>query len=212
MALLLASACTTPLGGRTDAGLSGFDSGPLLVDAFTPSSDAASIDAPVDAGSAPVDAAAVDAAASCTPTRTSCNMALECGAIPNGCPRGAFACVACSGGETYCATLAAPRWRGRVSACVSSVSAANPGYFDATMSCSTGTAFVVPSMAAAYVHDVATCADGSGALAIVDPNAPQNEIRVRGTDDDIADNYSVRLYGSGCSTARYTSSCTPSLF
>jgi len=176
----------------------------------------ASLDAPAtadaghDASAAPDAFVSVDAWA-CTPTRTTCNHALECGAIPDGCPGGTYDCGACSGGEAWCATLAAPRWRSRVNACVSSVATAHPEFFD-TMACSTGTQHLIASMAGAWVAAIAACADGSGAHAIVDPNAPDNEIRVRGTDDDVADNYSVRLYGSGCSSSRYTSSCTPSFF
>jgi hypothetical protein len=183
--------------------------------------DASSTDATLDTAStndagaaidafAPRDAAIVDAP-TCTPTRTSCNMNLECGAIPNGCPGGSYDCGTCSGGETWCATLAMPRWRSRVASCVSSVAAAHPEFFD-TMSCSTGMQHVIATMTGAWVSAVASCVNGNGALAIVDGNAPDNEIRVRGTDDDVADNYSVRLYGSGCTSSRYTSSCTPSFF
>lgn len=169
-------------------------------------------DAPADVASNDVSVPPIDSPPPCTPTRTTCNMALECGAIPNGCPGGVVDCVACGGGETWCQTLAAPRWRSRVNTCVSSVSSANPTWFDPSVTCSTGFTHVVPAYAMDFVRAVAACADGSGALAIVDPNAPSNEIRVRGTDDDVADNYSVILYGSGCSSARYTSSCTPSFF
>lgn len=217
LAAVVLVACTTELTSGTRHDGSSADGATTPSDAHVPS-DAAIGDAAIGDGSSPDAPAVTDAALvpdtgpACVPTRTTCNMALECGAIPNGCPGGVVACVPCTSGETYCATLAAPRWRSRVMSCVTSVSSAHPEYFDATMACSTGFTFVLPSHALDLARDVAACVDGSGAHAIVDPNAPMNEIRVRGTDDDIADNYSVRLYGSGCSSARYTSSCTPSFF
>jgi hypothetical protein len=36
--------------------------------------------------------------------------------------------------------------------------------------------------------------------------------RDRGEDDDVADNYIVRTYGTGRTAGRYTSSCTPAFF
>ena len=39
-----------------------------------------------------------------------------------------------------------------------------------------------------------------------------NEIRVRGESDDVADNYPVRVYSTGCTRQAYTSSCTPAFF
>jgi hypothetical protein len=194
-------------------------------DAETDANDVLRIDARIDAASDTIaDAArsdiveaaqgsdAIDTGPTCTPTRTMCNTALECGAISNGCPGGTVACPPCSGGETWCQTLSAPLWRSRVTLCVSSVSAANPSWFDPTVSCATGVRFVITTSMMAFVSAVAACANGSGAVAVVDPNAPTHEIRVRGATDDVADNYSVILYGSGCSSNRYTSSCTPSFF
>jgi hypothetical protein len=212
-AIVLVVGCSTDLGHapRLDAGA---DASVAEDAAIAVDSGARDAMAPGDSGLADIGPPDVgsDTGPACTPTRTTCNVALECGAIPNGCPGGVIPCVACSGGETWCATLAAPRWRSRVMSCVTSVTSAHPEYFDTTHACSTGFTFVLDARAAEYVRDVAACVNGSGALAIVDPNAPTNEIRVRGTDDDVADNYGVRLYGSGCSSGRYTSSCTPSGF
>jgi hypothetical protein len=108
--------------------------------------------------------------------------------------------------------LASPRWLTRVRSCVPSVIAAHPDYIDPTMPCSGDSPLVLDARAAEYVRDVAACVDGSGAVAIVDANAPMHEIRVRGADDDVADNYPVRVYSTGCTRQAYTSSCMPAFF
>jgi hypothetical protein len=204
--------CTTEIGGRdrrdaaSDVGAS--------TDARTLETDAAALDAASEPDAADEDAfvPAPDTGPLCTPTHTACHGELECGAVPNGCPGESLDCGACGGGETWCAVLDAPRWLGRVRTCVPTVIAAHPEYFDATMPCAPDSPLVLDARAAEYVADVAACVDGSGAVAIVDMNAPMNEIRVRGTDDDIADNYPVRVYSTGCTRKAYTSSCTPAFF
>jgi hypothetical protein len=180
--------------------------------------DGAALDAPTIAtdGAPPSDDAwsppATDTGPPCTPTHTTCRGELECGDVPNGCPGGSTDCGRCGGGETWCAVLETPRWLGRIRNCVPEVIAAHPEYFDETMPCSGDSPLVRDERAAEYVRDVAACMDGDGAVAIVDANAPMNEIRVREVDGDIADNYPVRVYSTGCTRKAYTSSCTPAFF
>jgi hypothetical protein len=96
--------------------------------------------------------------------------------------------------------------------CVTSVISAHPEYFDFDMACAGSSPLVLDARAAEYVRDVAACVNGAGAVAIVDPNAPMNEIRVRAEGGDVADNYPVRVYSTGCTRQAYTSSCTPAGF
>lgn len=207
--------CTTEIGPRdrrdaaTDVGIApGLDAraeldGGTMLDAEPTSPDAA-----LGQDAAP----AIDTGPACTPTHTACRGELECGAVPDGCPGGTIDCGECGGGETWCAVLPAPSWLSRIRSCVPSVIAAHPEYFDPTMPCSADSPLVLDARAAEYVRDVAACVNGSGAVAIVDPNAPMNEIRVRGEGDDVADNYPVRVYSTGCTRQAYTSSCTPAFF
>ena len=95
---------------------------------------------------------------------------------------------------------------------MNSVIAAHPEYLDPSMPCAASSPLVLDARAAEYVRDVAACVDGSGAVAIVDPNAPVNEIRVRAVGGDVADNYPVRVYSTGCTRQAYTSSCSPAGF
>ncbi|MBI5516061.1 MAG: hypothetical protein HY909_19920 [Deltaproteobacteria bacterium] len=144
----------------------------------------------------------------CTPTRTMCNMALECGMIPNGCPGGVFPCGVCSGGETWCAT-GTSRWQTRVYNCTQQAQREHAEWFDPMLFRDTSSWLVLTAQANAYVAFVARCGDGRGAVSIVDTNAPGNEVRVRGTDDAVAENFIVRTYGTGRTAGRYTSGCTP---
>lgn len=212
LVLALIAGCSNEIGsrGRTDGappdgGAPPADSGRDPIDARAPVDDASvGIDAPVpavDGGGTP-----------CTPTHTECRGELECGAVPDGCPGGSIDCGECAGGELWCAVLEMPRWRSRVWPCVLSVRDAHPEYFDPAIECGGDSRFVIEARALEYVRDVAACVTGSGAIAIVDGNAPGHEIRVRGEDDDVADNHSVRTYGTGCTVGRYTSSCTPAMF
>lgn len=214
--LALAAGCANEIGGRD-----GRDAAAL--DAPAADAPAAEADAPVDVADAPVaptDAPAgtdapsplLDAGPPCTPTRTSCRGELECGLGPNGCPGGVLDCGECTGGEAWCAVLPDPPWLARVMSCVGSVISAHPEYFDFAMACSGSAPLVLPARAAEYVRDVAACVNGSGAVAIADPNAPEHEIRVRAEGGDVADNYPVRVYSSGCTRRAYTSSCTPAMF
>jgi hypothetical protein len=73
---------------------------------------------------------------------------------------------------------------------------------------------VIPDeYALAFVATVAGCCDAGGDIVcIVDPNAPDHEIRVRAEGGDLADNFIVRTYGASATAGRYTSSCTPAMF
>ncbi len=180
--------------------------------------DADAVPGPDDAGDdAPEieivpDTSPDDSGPPCTPTRTECNAALECGPGPNGCPGETLDCEPCSGSETWCAILAAPRWRDRVWPCVQGVQDGHPEWFDPVLYRDTSSWLVLEANAVEYVAAVAGCVNGGGAVALPDPNAPGNEVRARGEDDDVADNYIVRTYGTGRTAGRYTSSCTPAFF
>ena len=187
--------------GGTDAALAARDAAPGI--------DAAG----ADAGMPTVDAATPgDAGPACTPSHTECRGELECGAVPNGCPGGTIDCGECGGGILYCAVSEAPMWRLRVYNCTQTVQDAHPEYFDPVMYRDTAQWLVLDASATAYVSDVAACADGSGARAIPDSNAPGNEVRIRGETDDLAENVIVRTYGTGRTAGRYTSTCTPAMF
>lgn len=177
--------------------------------------DATVTDASVDASSAdlprPDAAPSPDAATPCTPTRTSCNAARECGSIPNGCPGGVFRCGLCGGGEAWCA-IGEPQWRNRVYNCVQRTQGEHPGWFDPVMFRDTSSWLVLEAQARPYVAAVAQCANGRGAAAVVDSNAPANEVRVRAADGDVAENFIVRPYSTGRTAAHYTSACTPAMF
>lgn len=147
----------------------------------------------------------------CVPTRSSCNEALECGAIPDGCPGGVFRCAECGGGETWCATIPS-RWQPRVYSCVQRAQSEHPEWFDPTQFRGTSSWLVLQAQAGSYVAEVARCARGGDAHAVVDANAPANEVRVRGVADSVAENFIVRTYGTGRTAGRYTSACTPAGF
>jgi hypothetical protein len=216
-AVALLAGCATDLGGdRRDGG--GIDAPAAAPeDAEVPPIDAPR-DARVrlDSGPIPFDDTGVpgpvdSGGGSCTPTHTTCRGELECGMVPNGCPGGYTDCGECGGGELWCKVLEAPRWRSRIWPCVTSVRDAHPEYWDTD--CGGGSVHILDARAAEYVRDVAACVMATGGVvAIVDPNAPMHEIRVRGTDDDVADNYPIRTYSMGCTRGGYTSSCTPSFF
>ncbi|MEZ4389590.1 MAG: hypothetical protein R3A48_00730 [Polyangiales bacterium] len=152
-----------------------------------------------------------DVPPACVPTRTSCNESLECGAIPDGCPGGAFHCGACGGGETWCA-IQPSRWQPRVNSCVQRAQAEHGEWFDPMQFRDTSSWLVIPAMANAYVAEVARCAHGGDAHAVVDGHAPGNEVRVRGVSDSVAENFIVRTYGTGRTAGRYTSACSPAGF
>ncbi len=215
--LSLVVGCTSELGGpsgsRDAGGGGGADAGE--VDAGARDAGAADAGASTDDASiSGVDAGgpSADAGPSCVPARTSCNPALECGPIPDGCPGGVYACEGvCSDGVTYCAILPS-RWHDRVYGCTQSAQAMHPEWFDPVMFRDTSSWLVLDGSAVDYVAFVAACADGGGAVCIVDSNAPGNEVRARGTDDDLAENLLVRTYGTGRTVTRYTSTCTPAMF
>jgi hypothetical protein len=175
-------------GARTDGGAPIPDAG---------SADGGRITA--DAGTTPRDAGTV-----CTPPRATCNEALECGHIPDGCG-GFLQCPECGDGSTWCIQFDSSRWQNRVYNCVQAARTAHPEWFDNDL--------VVAAYAETYVADVAACANGRGAVCIVDRNAPGNEIRCREETGDVAENIQVRTYGGGGRwVSRYTSSCTPAFF
>jgi hypothetical protein len=184
-------------GSKLDAGPPRLDAG-VAEDAGSPSRDAGTS---IDAGPQPVS----DGGPACAPTRTMCNEALECGRIPSGCPGGVVNCGDCGGGETWCMRFESSQWSGRVYNCVQAARGARPDWFDGEL--------VVAAHAAEYVREMASCANGRGAVCIVDANAPENEIRCREEGGEIAENLSVRTYGGGGRwVARYMSSCTPAFF
>jgi hypothetical protein len=184
-------------GLKLDAGPPGLDAG-VADDAGSPSRDAGTS---IDAGPQPHS----DGGPPCAPTRTTCNEALECGRIPSGCPGVVVSCGDCVGGETWCMRFESSQWSGRVYNCVQAARGTRPDWFDGEL--------VVAAHAAEYVREMASCANGRGAVCIVDANAPENEIRCREENGDVAENLSVRTYGGGGRwVARYTSSCTPAFF
>jgi len=186
-------------GGRLDAGSVDAD---VATDAGTGMPDASTPDAGVPG---------VDAGPSCVPTRTSCRPELECGAIPDGCPGGVYTCGdPCGGGETYCGIFPS-RWHDRAYNCTQAAQSDHPEWFDPVMFRETSSWLVLDASAVDYVAYVAGCTSGT-AVCIVDPNAPGNEVRCRGADDDLAENLLVRTYGTGRTVTRYTSTCTPAMF
>ena len=181
----------------------------------TPEASDTAVDLPdldADLDTADLDTPPDDTGPPCTPTRIECNFGLECGLGPNGCPGGTLDCGECGGGETWCVILSPPRWRDRVWPCVQGAQDAHPEWFDPVLYRDTSSWLVLDASAVEYVSAVAACVNGLGAIALPDPNAPGNEIRARGEDDDVADNYLVRTYGTGRTAGRYTSSCTPAMF
>jgi hypothetical protein len=210
--LVLASGCDPgTLGHRADAGVPGADA--AVSDAGAGSDAAASSDsaALVDAAGPGLDAfvAPTDAAPSCTPTRTSCNAGgLECGLLANGCPGGTYDCGPCGDGIETCEILTS-MFQTRVYNCIQMVQSANDSWFDATMFRDTNSWLVLDAHASEYVAAVQACVDGGGRVAIVDPGAPGNEIRVRPDAGGGAENFIVRTYGTGRTAARYTSTCSP---
>jgi hypothetical protein len=97
----------------------------------------------------------------------------------------------------------------RVYNCIQMVQAANDAWFDPVMFRDTNSWLVLDAHAAEYVAAVQACVDGGGRVAIVDPGAPMNEIRVRPDTGGGAENFIVRTYGTGRTAARYTSTCSP---
>jgi hypothetical protein len=152
-----------------------------------------------------------DTGASCTPAHTECRGELECGAVPNGCPGETIDCGKCGDGILYCAVLE-PSFQMRVYRCTQDAQDMHPEWFDPVMFRDTSSWLVLEAAAVAYVAFVASCSAGSDAVAIADPNAPGNEVRIRAKDGDLAENVIVRTYGTGRTAGRYTSSCTPAGF
>lgn len=153
----------------------------------------------------------VDVPPRCVPTRSACNMALECGAIPNGCPGETFACGTCGGGETWCA-VGPSRWQPRVYQCVLRTQSEHGAWFDPEQFRDTSSWLVLAPHAESYVAEVARCVDGGEARAVVDGNARGHEVRVRGVSERVAENFIVRTYGTGRTAGRYTSACDPAGF
>src|SRR5690242_12774982 len=127
--LLALAACTGQVGGthRDAAADDGVDAR-AATDLGSPMPDAGAPDLGAPDLGAPVDLGAPD---TCVPTRTSCNPALECGAIPDGC--GTYDCGDCGDGVTiYCATLTSD-FRDGVYTCVQNAQRDHPEWFDPTM-------------------------------------------------------------------------------